>query len=106
MKKVQKHKNEKIKFELSKEDYKILSDAIDLSLKQFEEEKGTINVYLQYAERIGNISRVGDKYTENVKMYDLRDEIKKHIDSEKEKLYTLRNRLYGIEGKTLTYNSH
>jgi alcohol dehydrogenase YqhD (iron-dependent ADH family) len=80
--------------ELTREELDMVIEVFDFYVEhKLNKDSATINKYLDYAEKIGVISQVEQKYVETKKFYDTKHKIREHIEMQIRKFRELRNKI-------------
>jgi hypothetical protein len=82
------------KQELSNEEKQLLYDVIEFYIEhKLKVDRNDVRTYVMYAEILGEIAQVGDKYTDNVRFYQIKSRIYDLIDKQIEDLRKLCRRI-------------
>lgn len=76
------------------EDLKLINKMTDAYITQLDKEWEKVDAMINYGYDIGEVSGSGEKYTQNLPLFELRQKIREHLTTEKERAIRLRNTIY------------
>jgi len=80
--------------ELTNEERLLFFEMSDFYLQhKLDKDSDSIGCYMAYAKHIGEIADVGDKYTDNIRFFEVKNKIRNYLSERKQAVYDLRKKL-------------